>query len=65
METANYFLDFYGTCTLGLKCLELKPGVEWLGRFCPQWRPLGVRSHEELKARFIASASPSSTQGDE
>jgi hypothetical protein len=51
-ESPDYFLDMYGTCDLGRKCHELKPGVEWLGRACPHWKPLGVRSHAEFADYF-------------
>ena len=46
--TPGYFLDMYGTCSLGPKCLCLKPEHGWYGRHCPQWKPAGWRSHEDM-----------------
>jgi hypothetical protein len=47
-NSADYFLDNYGTCRLeaGCGCLH----EEWLGRKCHYWEPLGVRSLRELNA---------------
>ena len=45
----SYFLDHYGTCSLGAKCLCLKPEHGWYGRLCPQWRPNGWTTFEEMK----------------
>lgn len=48
---AGYFLDHYGVCSLtergvrgGCVCLN----AVWMGRGCPWWIPLGVKSFDEL-----------------
>jgi hypothetical protein len=55
-DLANYLLDTYGECSMGLECSCIQPikktsPVEfptWLGRYCPNWKPLGATTHEEL-----------------
>lgn len=45
---AAYFLDHYGECTAlpAKPCVCLRAG--WQGRDCPNWKPWGVRSADEL-----------------
>ena len=47
----DYFMNLYGTCNLGTKCQCLK--TSWLGQLCPNWKPLGCKSHEDLKLRAL------------
>ena len=54
-DFAHYMLDHYGACALE-RCACLGPGVRWLGRECPNWRPAGVTSLEELIAHVQAGA---------
>lgn len=44
--TEDYWLDNYGHCQLEW-CMCLKFG--WKGRSCVYWKPLGVKSFQELK----------------
>lgn len=49
-DEADYFLDNYGTCEREHLCGRdgcLRTG--WLGRSCPHWKSLGVRSLDELR----------------
>jgi uncharacterized phage-associated protein len=48
---ADYFLDNYGNCTAE-PCRCRLPENRWVGRLCPHWAPLGVRSHAELSGHF-------------
>jgi hypothetical protein len=54
VDYADYLLDHYGECALGApRCVCLKPTKPWLGRLCPQWRPWGARTLDELQARLM------------
>ena len=56
-ENEDYFLDHYGKCNLD-PCLCIPSiknefprfGGAWVGRKCPDWVPLGAKSHEDLVA---------------
>lgn len=51
---ADYFDHNYGVCALDpCPCLHriFKGEHTWLGMACVYWRPLGVRSWEELAQR--------------
>lgn len=45
----GYLLDNYGICTRDADCQCLKPSRLWLGRGCPNWRPLGATNFDQLK----------------
>lgn len=42
-------LDYYGTCRAS-PCICLKPKHPWIGRLCPNWTPIGFKSHAEMMA---------------
>lgn len=46
---SDYYLNNYGTCSI-TPCSCLKTG--WLGTLCYNWKPLGVKSLEELTQHF-------------
>lgn len=48
-SVAEYLADNYGECIKLPDCECHKQHV-WLGRRCANWKPIGARSWEELKA---------------
>lgn len=60
-ELAEYLDHWYGTCERGRDCYcltverQIKVGMPtgWHGKACPWWRPLGLRSWEDLKKHAI------------
>ncbi len=56
-DLAGYIADNYGRCRVE-PCRCLRPGSTWLGRACPNWKPVKARTWDELRdeqRRFAAS----------
>jgi hypothetical protein len=56
-DLSDYIADHYGTCTSNL-CKCLFPGHSWLGRACPNWRPVKAKTWEELYEHFAERHLP-------
>ncbi len=52
--SADYWLDNYGTCRLGVQCKCIRQQKDWPGRLCEHWVPLGVTSFESYRDRLLA-----------
>jgi len=54
-----YIQSNYGKCVQSSDCACLKPGSEWLGLACPNWRPVKASSWDELRQEMQSSSAPS------
>lgn len=55
-ELADYLEENYGECELGSARCYHGPGPQclksgWKGILCPHWKPLGVKTWEELREK--------------
>ena len=60
---ADYLLDNYGDCKAG-RCVCLLTG-QWIGRGCPNWTPLGVKTWDELGDWMDEQRAREHEQGDQ